>query len=552
MDAIDRYLERLNEPGLRDRLREMYHVDEAEGSRGVATEAQVAAAERELGIRLPPSYKKLVTTLSPYDGGYEVYGIADPDQLSADIVTASGKGESEYYPPFLIGVVPCPNGDIYCFDTRYPDKRGEYPIVLFDHEVHSAESEDWTKFETVASDLGEFLLGSLPGEAAEETKKGPPRIWELPASTVLRKGKSFIKRRLDRASRFVGSTSAAVRKGFGAPAAPTPKPGDREWLRKKMSPLLAAVDADDLQTAAELLSSGADPNAVSHSSTPLNWAISFKSREMVLLLLENGADLRALHSYESCFEIAYKRDPAFGGWLLAQAPDATVLEAAEGGTLDDVRRLLDAGGDANMISNDVRRRSPLHAAVARTDLEMAALLIDRGADLVGRGSGYPVLFVAAAHNYSAKMTDLLLRRGANLNATDAEGSTPLFAVAGSVAFDVLERLIQGGADVNFREPGGSTPLHAAARNTDAEGRAIRILIKHGANPNAQDDLGYTPLHVAMEHAHAGSAMTLLELGADRTICDQEGRTPVQLLSESSRLYPGMPEVVRRIGQAAQA
>ncbi len=205
-----------------------------------------------------------------------------------------------------------------------------------------------------------------------------------------------------------------------------------------------------------------------------------------------------------------------------------------------------------MVSNDQRLRSPLHAAVERKDLEMAEFLLDRGADLVGRGSGYPALFHAAANAYSVKMTDLLLRRGADANATNAEGSTPLCSVANSVAFDVLERLIDGGADVNFRERDGSTPLHAAVRGTDAEGRAIRILVKHGANLNAQDHLGNTPLHVAIEHVHPDSAMTLLELGADPTICDNEGRTPVQLVRESVRLYPGMPELVRRIGQTRGA
>jgi ankyrin repeat protein len=548
MDAIDRYIERLNEPGLRDRLREMYHVDGDEVSREVATGEQVAEAERGLDIRLPPSYKKLVTTLSPYDGGYEAYGIVATDRFSAPIVTANLEGEGHPYPPFLIGVVPCLNGDAYCFDTRYPDRRGEYPIVLFDHEVHSPESEDWTRFETVANDLGAFLLASLPADASEQTKQRTPRAWELPASTVFRKGQSFVRRRLNRVSRVVARASAALKARFRPPAARAQKPGDREWLRKKMSPLLAAVDADDLQTAAELLAGGADPNAVSHSSTPLKWAINFKSKEMILLLIERGADVRASNSHESYFEIARQRDPALGAWLLAQTPDATVLDAAEAGTLEDVRKLVDAGGDANMVSTDNRRRSPLHAAVQRDDLETAEFLLDRGADLVGRGSGYPMLFVAAAHTYSAKMTDLLLRRGADPNATDDDGSTPLFTVAQSTWFDVLERLIQGGADVSFRDPEGSTPLHSAARNTDAEGRAIRILVKHGANPNVQDHRGFTPLHVAMENTHAASAMALLDLGADPTIRDKEGRTPVQLVHDSVRSFPGIPEVVRRMEQ----
>jgi ankyrin repeat protein len=145
------------------------------------------------------------------------------------------------------------------------------------------------------------------------------------------------------------------------------------------------------------------------------------------------------------------------------------------------------------------------------------------------------------------MTELLLRRGADPNAIDDTGKTPLFAVAGSVWFDVLEKLIEGGADINFRDPEGSTPLHDAAQNTDAQGRAIRILVEHGAQLDVQDDLGYTPLHVALEHTCSEAATALLDLGADPTIRDNEGRTPAQLVSDSVKLYPGIPEVLRRIG-----
>jgi ankyrin repeat protein len=369
----------------------------------------------------------------------------------------------------------------------------------------------------------------------------------LPASTVFRKAKAFVRRRLNQNSGAVVSTLAALKRRVGIPAARAQEPGDREWLRKKMSPLLAAVDAGDLQAAAGLLANGADPNAVSHSSTPLKWAVSFKSKEMILLLLEHGADVHTLHSFESHFELAFNRDPALGAWLLAQVPDATVLDATEAGTLDDVQKSVSAGGDVNMVSSDSRRKSPLHAAVEREHSEMVEFLLDRGADLVGRGSGYPMLFVAAAHKYSAKMTALLLRRGADPNAIDDKGTTPLFAVARSVWFDVLEKLIEAGADVNFRDPAGSTPLHDAAQNTDAQGRAIRILVKHGANLDAQDHLGYTPLHVALEHTCSDAANALLDLGANPTIRDEEGRTPAQLVTDSVKLYPGIPEILRRIG-----
>ena len=378
------------------------------------------------------------------------------------------------------------------------------------------------------------------------------RIWELPASTVIRKGRSFSRRQLQRFSRLVASWFAALGTRFGASAVRTQKAVDREWLRKKMSPLLAAVDAGDLERAIELLAGGADPNAVSHSSTPLNWALISKNEEMASLLLRYGADPRALGAgHQSYFQIAFNRDPNLGAWFLRQIPDVTVLDAAEAGNPEDVRRLVEAGGDVNMVSIDKRRKSPLQAAVERKNLEMVAFLLDRGADLVGRGSDYPVLFVAATHVYSAEMTDLLLRRGANPNATDRDGCTPLFGVASSVNVDVLETLIRGGADVNFRDQNGSTPLHSAVSMPDPEGRAIHVLVKHGARLDTQDSLGRTPLHIAMGRTNADAAMTLLDLGADPEIADNEGRTPVQLVEDSVKLYPGIPEVMRRMGRLSK-
>ena len=147
MDAIDRYLERLAELGMRAYLRELYGPAEEKADQPPARHRTVAAVEKKLGVRLPPSYKKLVTTVGPYDGGYEVWWIEDPVGPGADIVSANRTRLA----PSLISVVPVLNGDSFCFDTRRADERGEYPIVRYDHEVHGEASTD---FETVAGDLG--------------------------------------------------------------------------------------------------------------------------------------------------------------------------------------------------------------------------------------------------------------------------------------------------------------------------------------------------------------------------------------------------------------
>jgi SMI1 / KNR4 family (SUKH-1) len=165
MDSMDSYIERLSEPAVRSYWRRIHHIDEEgpgpdDGSK--VSEEQVTAAEEELGIALPPTYRKLVTTTEPYDGVYGVYWVNESALPGADIVSAKRSAHSPL-PPFLIAVVGRDNGDEYCFDTRNSDDRGEYPIVYFDHEVHNEES---TEFETVANDLGEFLLGSLGGETS--------------------------------------------------------------------------------------------------------------------------------------------------------------------------------------------------------------------------------------------------------------------------------------------------------------------------------------------------------------------------------------------------
>lgn len=160
MDAIDRYIRRIHDPATRAARRALNGVDPGDSAdRPPTREPDVASAERRLGIALPPSYRKLVTTTDPRDKEYGLYWVwvEDLDTHGEDIATCA-EGREGTLPRFLIPVLGSDNGDEYCFDTRTTDARGEYQIVHFDHEAHD---EDSTEFEVVARDLGEFLLNSL-------------------------------------------------------------------------------------------------------------------------------------------------------------------------------------------------------------------------------------------------------------------------------------------------------------------------------------------------------------------------------------------------------
>ncbi|CAE8710624.1 unnamed protein product, partial [Polarella glacialis] len=80
------------------------------------------------------------------------------------------------------------------------------------------------------------------------------------------------------------------------------------------------------------------------------------------------------------------------------------------------------------------------------------------------------------------------------------------------------------ADVHAAAEDGETPLHLAAQ--DGQEQTIRLLVAAGARVDATSEDGETPLHVAVQHCGSkalGHIATLVELRADPSICDGEGR-----------------------------
>jgi molybdopterin converting factor small subunit len=59
------------------------------------------------------------------------------------------------------------------------------------------------------------------------------------------------------------------------------------------------------------------------------------------------------------------------------------------------------------------------------------------------------------------------------------------------------------------------------------------LLKKGANVNAKSSYGSTPLHWASYNGHESTVSFLLENGADPTITNNDGKTPVQVAQEKN-------------------
>ena len=232
--------------------------------------------------------------------------------------------------------------------------------------------------------------------------------------------------------------------------------------------------------------------------------------------------------------------------------------AAQEGCVDLARLLLDRGADVAATAT-ARGLTAIHLAVQHGHTEVTRLLLDHGANVNavtasepedGNFAGCQPLHIAAFHRYAA-VVELLLSRGADVRATailgGAADATPLhFAVAGSAEPEsvvaVLGALLDAGAPVDAADGNKWQALHWAAMQQAHEGAAL--LLARGADVNAADSNGATALHVAALHLDCPGAVDvvkeLLRRGANVCTASCGGRTPLDVAAKCDRL----PELVR--------
>ncbi len=201
----------------------------------------------------------------------------------------------------------------------------------------------------------------------------------------------------------------------------------------------------------------------------------------------------------------------FGSAHAQTAPSATDIAsytglhlAAHEGDVDEINRLIAAGADVDI--RDRSQRTPAHVAAFASNDDALTALAKGGADMNAlENRVYDVLTIAAVAD-DPEMVSLAMELG---NAPDLITSvydgTALIAAAHLGHHDVVARLVAGGAPLDHVNNLAWTALIEAVVLGDGgpdHVKTVQILVDAGADKSIGDRDGVTPLQHAMSRGYA--------------------------------------------------
>ena len=352
------------------------------------------------------------------------------------------------------------------------------------------------------------------------------------------------------------------------------------------TPLMTAAQVGNVDVARALLAAGADPNATESTleQTALMRAVAENHIPIAQVLIETGASVsaRSKNSFTA------------------------LLFAAQQGNIDAARLLIAAGADVNESAPDgiggntnARTRfvpdtdaAALLVAIDSGHADMARFLLERGADVNHAGAGRTALH-ATVQREMPDLAAALLESGADPNARLERrlpfvsrritldnglapsniGATPFFLAASFGDLEMMRILLNGGADPMLRTDDGTTALMVAAgadyvQGQDKYGRrrfnddvplqesaleTVRFLLDFGLDINATNRYKQTPLHGAVYLGGTSLVPFLVEHGADINAVNARGQTPWLIAAKgeyrsgSFNTKPQTAEVLVRLG-----
>jgi len=189
---------------------------------------------------------------------------------------------------------------------------------------------------------------------------------------------------------------------------------------------------------------------------------------------------------------------------------------------------------ATGCSAEERSSTPAGAlveAAGRGDEEVVRDLIERGADPNEADGTGRTAVTAAVYAGSAVVVRLLVDAGADVDRQDETRANAFLALGETGDVDVLDEVLRADPDVRRTNRFGGSALIPAADRGHVE--MVRALLERTkVDVDHVNDLGWTALLEAVilgdgGPAHQQIVRLLLDHGADRSIADRDGGTPLE-------------------------
>lgn len=312
------------------------------------------------------------------------------------------------------------------------------------------------------------------------------------------------------------------------------------WLREQGAPvdLHTACTFAWLDEAKQALER--DPSQIERhvqGSTPLNWAVRPRGSTsdptpppdiaICDLLLQHGANLETRDEQENGMHPLHhlgewRNNVPLAEWLLKQGakldahddigwtPLDYALDRNREAMIDLFRRHGAKETRVNWPNSWGERREAFLSATKRGDLSVIESLLKEDPSLAtARGEDGDTPLHWAAHDGHYEMAALLLQHGADVSAQETRywGGTPLHWAAERQPV-LVELLLDHGAQVNCRnERTGQTPLHYCGRCDDVA-EVAQLLLSRGADAGLTDNLGNRALDYAKKRGNKAVAQAL--------------------------------------------
>nr|XP_055028239.1 ankyrin-3 isoform X6 [Misgurnus anguillicaudatus] len=319
------------------------------------------------------------------------------------------------------------------------------------------------------------------------------------------------------------------------------------------TPLYMAAQENHLDVVRFLLENNSSQSiATEDGFTPLAVALQQGHDQVVSLLLENDTKgkvrLPALH-------IAARKDDTKSAALLLQNDHNADVEskmmvnrttesgftplhiAAHYGNINVATLLLNRGAAVDfMARNDI---TPLHVAAKRGNGNMLKLLLDRGANIEAKTKDGLTPLHCGARSGHEQVVEMLLDRGAPILSKTKNGLSPLHMATQGDHLNCVQLLLQHNAPVDDVTNDYLTPLHVAAHC--GHYKVAKVIVDKKANPNAKALNGFTPLHIACKKNRAKVMELLLKHGASLQAVTESGLTPIHVAA-----FMGHENIVKQL------